>query len=513
MHCILWAVILASFLLVTSASNVRVVDESSLKRESHSKWIQQIPAGYLSKLSCDFCYATVLLVGDLLERNKTETEIEDAIIYLCVKANVPNIDYEVCSGTVKEFAPEVIPIIVKIGLNPSEICIDLRLCSNSSSMHKKQIITRRVSLGESKKTTRDNFLKLTPPTDRMLIGDAQDKSNATFRILHLSDIHYDEMYAVGSETNCGEPLCCRNRSSLVNKSTSGKAGKWGDYMCDLNEQLFDSLLERIAQEKVDAIIITGDNTPHDIWMESKEIQISRIDRVYQKILRTFPNTPVFPTIGNHDTFPVDQFSLLSEDKVHLDNFTWLLDNLSIIWGRFLSEDSIKTLKTGGYYSALIMKGLRVISLNTQWADSYNFYLLLREGQEYEEFVWLTNTLLQSERNGERVILIGHIPSGKSAPPNLTYYGSEYVRIINRFSEIIVGQFFGHSHQDEFEIVYSLSNESEPISVIYITSSVTSYTLKNPGFRIYEYNSALELLDYKHYITNLSLANIVDSPTW
>ena len=29
------------------------------------------------------------------------------------------------------------------------------------------------------------------------------------RILHLSDIHWDQNYTVGLTNDCGEPICCR----------------------------------------------------------------------------------------------------------------------------------------------------------------------------------------------------------------------------------------------------------------------------------------------------------------
>lgn len=31
----------------------------------------------------------------------------------------------------------------------------------------------------------------------------------TFKVLHLSDTHYDPYYAEGSNADCNEPLCCR----------------------------------------------------------------------------------------------------------------------------------------------------------------------------------------------------------------------------------------------------------------------------------------------------------------
>ena len=52
------------------------------------------------------------------------------------------------------------------------------------------------------------------------------------RVLHLTDIHIDLTYTVGSETDCGLPMCCGNTSAQA-ASASTAAGQWGDYNCDI----------------------------------------------------------------------------------------------------------------------------------------------------------------------------------------------------------------------------------------------------------------------------------------
>lgn len=47
----------------------------------------------------------------------------------------------------------------------------------------------------------------------------------TFKVLHLSDTHYDPEYAVGSPSVCGEPLCCREYSTPIGGSGQKFAGK------------------------------------------------------------------------------------------------------------------------------------------------------------------------------------------------------------------------------------------------------------------------------------------------
>ena len=56
----------------------------------------------------------------------------------------------------------------------------------------------------------------------------------TIRILQLSDIHIDFEYQPGALAECGQPLCCRNSSTIKRgdvKSSSNEtsSGYWGDY--------------------------------------------------------------------------------------------------------------------------------------------------------------------------------------------------------------------------------------------------------------------------------------------
>lgn len=48
------------------------------------------------------------------------------------------------------------------------------------------------------------------------------------RIIHISDIHYDENYLAGGISNCPNPTCCR-RSAGVAPDPANRAGPWGDY--------------------------------------------------------------------------------------------------------------------------------------------------------------------------------------------------------------------------------------------------------------------------------------------
>lgn len=99
-----------------------------------------------------------------------------------------------------------------------------------------------------------------------------------------------------------------------------------------------------------------------------------------------------------------------------------------------------------------MPGLRIVALNTQYGDTYNFYLLLNDNQVPNETAWLIDVLTSARSAGEKVrspsirlrckkvILYGHIPANYALTFNS--WSIEYVSVVNQFQDIIVGQFFG-----------------------------------------------------------------------
>ncbi len=59
-------------------------------------------------------------------------------------------------------------------------------------------------------------------------------------------------------------LCCRADSGKA-PTKERRAGKWGDYKCDLNPKVFLSLLDHLKNDiKPDYLIWGGDTIPHNI---------------------------------------------------------------------------------------------------------------------------------------------------------------------------------------------------------------------------------------------------------
>ena len=85
---------------------------------------------------------------------------------------------------------------------------------------------------------------------------------------------------------------------------------------------------------------------------------------------------MFPTLGNHEGSPVDEFpapEVWNETGVSSD---WLFKEIVSDWEPWLPKDCEKTIRKGGFYTTLVRKGLRIVSLNTNYGHYWNFWLLI-----------------------------------------------------------------------------------------------------------------------------------------
>ena len=78
---------------------------------------------------------------------------------------------------------------------------------------------------------------------------------------------------------------------------------------------------------------------------------------------------VYPTIGNHEALPCDNFDLYG------DQHQWILNDLSSYWRQWLTKDSQKSVKELGCYSQLHPgTNLRMLMLNPFVGDAMNGFL-------------------------------------------------------------------------------------------------------------------------------------------
>jgi sphingomyelin phosphodiesterase len=248
----------------------------------------------------------------------------------------------------------------------------------------------------------------------------------------------------------------------------------------------------------DFIFWTGDDPAHDIFSQSRADNLENIEILTQMFLKHFPDTFVFPCLGNHDTFPVDQLD-------RPPNSNWLLDVVGKYWNKWLPPDALKTFKYGGYYQLQLGPKLRLIVLNTLYYDVFNLWVLWNTTgpDPAGQWQWFISALADAKKNNQSVWIMGHIYPGHNQA--IVHFSHRFALVSSQYHDIIKAYFFGHSHQDEIRVLRDANNI--PYGIMYIAPSVTPLKHQNPSVRIYHYyKDTYEIFDIEQYVADLDKAN-------
>lgn len=127
------------------------------------------------------------------------------------------------------------------------------------------------------------------------------------------------------------------------------------------------------------------------------------------------------------------------------------------------------------------------------------------GQELE---WLEALLRQMEKDGEIAIFIGHMSPGTS--DCMSEISSRLRSLFDRFQHIIRLNLFGHTHQEEFEVIRAFE-DGKPIGVNHLAASMTTFTGMNPSFRVITLDAETMLpLKMETHALNIGKANEDDA---
>ncbi|XP_026184498.1 sphingomyelin phosphodiesterase [Mastacembelus armatus] len=442
-----------------------------------------------TNVTCRLCKTAFTIVDIALLSDANEERVAHAVGEACIRLHLA--DEQVCRQITELFRDDFIRALQESLLWPNEACALLV----GPSCGKFDIYAPwNISLPKVPKPP------VTPPSPPKP-GSPQS------RVLFLTDIHWDQEYEAGSAADCKDPLCCRKESGFPSWKRR-EAGYWGTYSnCDLPLRTVENLLANAARAGPwDWVYWTGDIPAHNIWSQTRKqqlLELTVISRLVQKYLG--PNVTVYPAVGNHESTPVNSFP---PPFVHGNRSSaWLYDTMAEEWAAWLPEQALKTLRYGGFYTVEVQPGLRLVSLNMNFCARENFWLMVNSTDPANQLQWLVHILQASEDKGEKVHIIGHIPPGMC----LGSWGWNYYHIVNRYESTIAGQFFGHTHRDEFQMFYDEATMTRPLGVAFIAPSATTFINLNPGYRVYyidgNYQGSSRLvIDHENYILNLTEAN-------
>ncbi|KAJ6645977.1 Sphingomyelin phosphodiesterase, partial [Pseudolycoriella hygida] len=454
-----------------------------------------------SSLTCGTCKAGIYFLLSYAARSKPGENFR-TFKDVCITFEVFPI--AVCEGLISRLSPQLNFILYRANFDVNEYC--------AMSLNDENCMGNGRSVNENWEVEIPSIPK---PTSKNIPLPKENVPN--FKVLHLTDTHYDPFYVEGANAVCKEPLCCRDNSQIVSKE-SDRAGKWGDYRdCDPPKAAIENLFDHIVEvhPDIDYIIWTGDLQPHNVWSETKEENVKLLREMVAIMKAKFPNIPIFPAIGNHEGSPVNSFpQTFINDPQFSGN--WLYDEIDHLWRIWLPENVSPTIKYGGFYSVLVRPAFRIISINTNYCYFLNLWLLINATDPISHLQWLAYELQAAELSNEKVHIIGHIPPGNV--DCMRIWSRNYFKIIERFQATVTGQFFGHTHGDEIEVFLDPKNLSRAINVAYIAPSITPFTNFNPGYKIYYVDgdhpeSTRMVIDKDCWTYNLSEANIKGTPEW
>lgn len=276
------------------------------------------------------------------------------------------------------------------------------------------------------------------------------------------------------------------------------------------------MLHHISQQHpdIDYVLLTGDNTPHDVHMATPD-EVLLVNLAVSRLARQhLPRVLMLPVLGNHDVYPLNSVPSPETGVPRRFSNDWLLKPLAKEWRYLLDApvpgengifDGFNSTfpKRAFYYVRIKSLGLRFLVINTNLCYRLNFWTLLAIRDPAGQLRWLVQQLQLAEQLSEHVHIVGHISPGD---PDCRFdWSREYNRIVHRFSDTIKAQFFSHTHLDEFQL--AINSRGRPVSTAYIGPSLTTWTNINPGYRIYSVDrSTGEVTDFERWGINLDEAN-------
>ncbi|KAJ7255864.1 sphingomyelin phosphodiesterase [Mycena haematopus] len=335
-----------------------------------------------------------------------------------------------------------------------------------------------------------------------------------FQVVHFSDVHIDRQYVAGSDADCKKPICCRDFADEA-KPPKKPAGPFGNPNCDSPWVLAKSMLEVISAQHTWSIF-TGDVVEAAVWAVNKSEVTSDLE-VFNRELGVTLNGPVFPAIGNHDSAPVNNFPL--DATIGFDGAQWVFDLEGKEWAHWTNDTAANEVRhfSGSYSVTAPGTNLRIISINTVYWYKQNFWLYdsdtpVPDPRSILEF--MVHELQAAEDAGQRVWIIGHMPPGSQDV--FSDQSNYYNQVLQRYYNIIAGQFFGHTHYDQFEIAYSDYENRQAdtaVSVAWIAPALTPRS-GNPALKVYDVDpDTYEIMDSKVYYSDMKNPEYQTKPEW
>ncbi|KAJ6652305.1 hypothetical protein lerEdw1_012715 [Lerista edwardsae] len=514
-------------------------------------------------LSCPACKVIFTAIDASIELEASAQRIQRLAVSVCANLHLARL--EVCQEIIRLFEHDLLTAWLRSVLRPAEIC---GLLVGSRCGHWDIYSDWNVTLPATPKPP------VRPPVP-------PPPGAPTARVLFLTDLHWDRGYTPGSDPACKDPLCCRGGRPAQGQG-AGYWGSHSKCDLPLHT-LENLLQHLAASGPFDLAYWTGDIPAHDVWEQTREDQLQALRTVTGLVQKYLGPLPVYPAVGNHESVPVNAFPPPSVPGNQSSAWLygamaqawqqWLpptaLETLRL--GGFYTHRILPGLRLVSLNMNFCSEAnfwLLVNSTDPAGQLQWLVQVLQRAEESGEKVRGLAGAggdsssasgggsgrLLRAEPGGgspwlppasaalpgSRCTLLATSPprTACAAGAGITTTSStarlsfpwggvgplhvcQPLRVPSRrrFEGTVAGQFFGHTHVDEFELFYDEETLTRPLGIAFVAPSVTTYINLNPGYRIYHLDgvypgSSYLVLDHETFILNLTEANVPGAvPHW
>ena len=169
-------------------------------------------------------------------------------------------------------------------------------------------------------------------------------------------------------------------------NASVPASRFGYLYCDSPPDLalsaFSTMDQFVDRSSIKFTIFTGDIVGHDNDDQLSRAYVEYEETVtYQTFKAQMGNSPIYPTLGNHDSLPeaYNTPNSINNSSGSSNIFSWNYELLSSMWQAdgWITENQTTYAATHyGAYATTTASGLKIISINTDFwyvGNIFNYY--------------------------------------------------------------------------------------------------------------------------------------------
>jgi hypothetical protein len=348
-------------------------------------------------------------------------------------------------------------------------------------------------------------------------------------ILSLTDIHFDPFY----DPKLFQELVQSPPSEWSRIFSGSQVPGYGEYGKDSNYNLFVSALKHaaLAAPKAEFMLLAGDWLAHgfsDSYYQYAgnhdpqglhDFMDKTITFLTQRIREQFPHVPIYPALGNEDSYCGDYQLQPKGEFLRRTAETWK----GLLRNRQDEQAFMQTFLPGGYYTASApgTSKHRIVVLNTVFfsTDYRNQCGDPKDDPGGEQLRWLAAQLQDATAKGDKVWLVYHIPYGIDAYNSVISkggnavekvislwqpgYTKSFLAMLDQYRDTILAMLAGHTHMDYFRLGPE-NNTGRPAPFLLVTPGISPIFGNNPLLHILSYDrSRFSLLDYSAHRLDLT----------